>query len=77
MTLKQLLWQYFFNFSQEDKSCLSENDKYDQAGTTCGAFSPELFPHNSCVKFFCDIRDKSAVINIWRQNEAIFYIGNH
>ena len=31
MTLKQLLGQYFFNFSQEDISCLSENDKYDQA----------------------------------------------
>ena len=58
MTLKQLLWQYFFNFSPEDKSCLSENDKYDQAGTTCGAFSPELFPHNSYVKFFVTFATK-------------------
>ena len=27
-------------------------------------FDPELFSHSEYVKFFCDIRDKSAGINI-------------
>ena len=35
-------------------------------------FDPELFPHSAYVKFFCDIRDKSAVFNILRQNVTIF-----
>ena len=30
-------------------------------------FDPELFPHSAYVKFFCDIRNKSAVFNILRQ----------
>ena len=38
-------------------------------------FDPELFPHSAYV-MFCDIRDKSAVFNILRQNVTIFYIGN-
>ena len=28
-------------------------------------FDPELFPHSAYVKFFCDIRDESAVFDIW------------
>ena len=35
-------------------------------------FDPELFPHSAYVKFFCDIRDISAVFNILRQNMAFF-----
>ena len=35
-------------------------------------FDPELFSHSAYDKFFCDIRDKSAVFNILRQNETIF-----
>ena len=33
-------------------------------------FDPELLSHSAYV--FCDIRDKSAVFNILRQNETIF-----
>ena len=50
-----------------------------QAGTTelsRSEFDQELFSHNAYDKFFCDIRDKSAVFNILRQNETIFDIGN-
>ena len=36
----------------------------------------ELFPHSAYVKFLCDIRDKSAVFNILRQNVTNFDIGN-
>ena len=36
----------------------------------------ELFSHSAYVKFFCDIRDKSAVFNFLRQNETTFDIGN-
>ena len=39
-------------------------------------FNPELFSHSAYVKFFCDIRDKSTIFNILRQNETIFDIGN-
>ena len=39
-------------------------------------FDPELFSHSAYVKFFCDIRDKSAVFNILRHNVAFFDIGN-
>ena len=39
-------------------------------------FDPELFPHSAYVTFFCDLRDKSAVFNILRQNVTIFYIKN-
>ena len=37
---------------------------------------PELFSHSAYVKFFCDIRDKSDVFNILRQNVTNFDIGN-
>ena len=39
-------------------------------------FDPELFSHSTYVKFFCDIRSKSAVFNILRQNMTISDIGN-
>ena len=39
-------------------------------------FEPELFSHSTYVKFFCDIRDKSAVFNILGKNETNFGIGN-
>ena len=39
-------------------------------------FDPEGFSHSAYDKFFFDIRDKSAVSNILRQNETIFDIGN-
>ena len=39
-------------------------------------FEPELFPHSAYVKIFCDIRDKSAVFNILRQNVTNFDVGN-
>ena len=39
-------------------------------------FDRDLFSHSAYVNFFCDIRDKSAVFNILRQNETIFDIGN-
>ena len=35
-------------------------------------FDPELFSHSANDNFFCDIRDKSVVFNILRQNETIF-----
>ena len=38
--------------------------------------NPKLLSHSAYDKFFCDIRDKSAVFNILRQNETIFDIGN-
>ena len=47
-----------------------------QAGTARSEFDPELFFHSAYVKFFCDIRSKSAVFNILRQNVTILYIGN-
>ena len=34
------------------------------------------FPISKNVSFFCDIRDKSAVFDILRQNMTIFDIGN-
>ena len=37
-------------------------------------FDQELFSHSAYNKFFCDIRNKSAVINVLRQNETIFDI---
>ena len=46
--------------------------------TACGAFSQRIRPRiifSLCV-CFCDIRDKSALFNILRQNAAIFDIGN-
>ena len=39
-------------------------------------FDPESFPHSAYVKFFCDIRDKSAIFNILRKNMTTFDIGN-
>ena len=39
-------------------------------------FDPELSPHSAYVKFFCDIRDKSAIFKILRQNVTNFDIGN-
>ena len=32
-------------------------------------FNPELFSYSAYVKFFCDIRDKSAAFNILQQNK--------
>ena len=48
----------------------------EQAPTTCGAFSQPriIFLQCVCQVFFCDIRDKSAVFNVLRQNETIFDI---
>ena len=37
-------------------------------------FDPELFSHSAYV--FCDIRDKSALFEILRQDETIFDLGN-
>ena len=37
-------------------------------------FDQEFFSHSANDKFFCDIRNKSAVINVLRQNETIFDI---
>ena len=39
-------------------------------------FDPELFSHSAYDNFLCDIRDKSALFNILRQNETISYIVN-
>ena len=39
-------------------------------------FDPELFSHSAYDNFLCDIRDKSALFNILRQNETIFDVGN-
>ena len=39
-------------------------------------FDTELFSHSAYVKFFFNIRDRSVVFNILRQNETIFDIGN-
>ena len=37
---------------------------------------PELFSNSVYVKFFCDIRDRSAEFNILQQNDTFFYSGN-
>ena len=46
-----------------------------QAGTTRGVprrkFDPELFSRSAYVQNFCDIHDKSAVLNILQQNDTI------
>ena len=43
---------------------------------TCGVNSTQNYCLTARMLIFCDIRDKSAVFNILRQNVTIFDIGN-
>ena len=68
---------YYISYDDQGHAYNMYPDRLAQlAELSRSEFDPELFSHSAFVKLFCDIRDKSAVFNILRQNDTIFDKGN-
>ena len=53
-----------------------DTDRHNLRSFFAASSAQNYFPIARMLSFFCDIRDKSAIFNILRQNMTIFDIGN-